>query len=1199
MMALHDSGSGYGYPPIFTQVPTTGNMATAGFSTPPLISAKCWNNYENQNECRHLNVIGPGNDEGNNQNNQEPEDDSLITPVVIFESASSSSATSSIRTNYNNNDRYNYNNRYSSTTVATTTPDYGSTILPDLNWPRVRWGPRPGGSVAVGEISGDMTNTRTQLNNINPLDGDNLLSTTRKPKFSVFVVTQYPGNMQTTTSRQQTNNNKHRPTKPNNIIQTARKCLDENDSDCDEPDQPEGNDSDTTSNKDSEEGDDDLEDPTDQDANDDDGNDLTTLNKNNNRTIINYLNSHKPPGTSLVAETGSELGSGFGPNSSSSSNDDDDGPDELPDGDESSGHEATDGDNETLGEPNNGHNKFIQVPETQTNQQQNNSTLPTGSISSSSSATTTQGANIEVVVHPTLPPSFPIMNNPSVDVRDSLTTSSTTSTTTTTTTIMPDDTFRGKPIYPSSTENWDEEDALRGPLKSRPTSKPGDSNPEEDEDLNTFKPMPLPIPITQSPLMNNNQNFFPPGPATNNRPASDSKTPNRPVNSGNGLPPPSRHLWSTSRPQSSAPGLFGTSAPGINHPWGGKAGGGFGVSEATMPSVGPGIAVGPLVGTLRPANSLQQPLQQTIDHFPALILYGLIGTLAVTAFIMVVIAFGIWRKTVSRSKALIEKAHLMNNGAHLMNQQHHGGHGGTSMMQASLSHGSHLVSNMQPGLLSTYAPSAKILGKVTSTIVARGHEQDQLLHNGPSGATDDQMMLGMQAPSTSTNHSNSMDSEQQSDVSGKLDINSLELEEHQLQHKPRNPPIIASNPNDPSWTTTEDTQTGSGTTTSESNSSSAGSQASKVMLMNHQQQQQQHHHHQQQQQLHKQYQQPARPNSMSNNPIQLNRMIQFASDHAGWSSGSDGRQHTDSISDSQESQIAEGLNNQNNNINTLISYQQQQQNQQQQQQQANYVEQMAIGQQTDHMMPYQHQVPRRLPVMKQQPGFSMNSTRSIEDLQDEHEISIMEGLMMKESQTAQTASMGSYPHQLAGPASRLDFNKQQIPYQLNNNRVSINDPHDNHHRLMEQHQSLDPMNGLNLEPISSARIAMNPLATLSRRYPGLGLNRNILSEDTSSSLVTASPSLARTSSSSSSFALSHRAATNNGQFSSMIQSNSPALSNDNQNVAIRSKPILDESGRLVNDYTPIRKQLAFANSNSSISGPPIPGRKDRSEAWYV
>lgn len=116
-------------------------------------------------------------------------------------------------------------------------------------------------------------------------------------------------------------------------------------------------------------------------------------------------------------------------------------------------------------------------------------------------------------------------------------------------------------------------------------------------------------------------------------------------------------------------------------------------------------------------------------------------------------------------------------------------------------------------------------------------------------------------------------------------------------------------------------------------------------------------------------------------------------------------------------------------------------------------------------------------------------------------------------------------------------------------------------------------------PVNQARVAMNPLATMSRRPANYqhghpGLNRNIYSED-SSSLMTASPSLARTSSSSSfAFANNHY---------------QPPLDR-----GIEAKPMIDPTtGRLFNDYS---QNNTNANNNKL---PPIVGRKNPGEAWYV
>ena len=190
------------------------------------------------------------------------------------------------------------------------------------------------------------------------------------------------------------------------------------------------------------------------------------------------------------------------------------------------------------------------------------------------------------------------------------------------------------------------------------------------------------------------------------------------------------------------------------------------------------------------------------------------------------------------------------------------------------------------------------------------------------------------------------------------------------------------------------------------------------------------------------------------------------------------------------------------------------------------------------------------------------TSRSIEDIQPSQHVGFVES-----SNNAHLNNQHQVPYahnQLSHPMPALIQARPQFQYQ-------------------NPQLALGASSTLRNSMISPQRIAMSPLATLSRRFPpGGGLNRNIYSED-SSSFMTTSPSLARTSSSSS-FAFN--------------MSNLPTPS------SIKAKPIVDASGRIINDYT-----AGFNNhSNNNRNGtggatgstvPPVFGRNDRSEAWYV
>lgn len=83
------SGDGSSWPSL-----RLGGLASADVSSsvsPSLITAKCWNNnYQNDNDCKHLNVLtASGPYEQSGELGTGNDDDSIITPIVIFESTSS------------------------------------------------------------------------------------------------------------------------------------------------------------------------------------------------------------------------------------------------------------------------------------------------------------------------------------------------------------------------------------------------------------------------------------------------------------------------------------------------------------------------------------------------------------------------------------------------------------------------------------------------------------------------------------------------------------------------------------------------------------------------------------------------------------------------------------------------------------------------------------------------------------------------------------------------------------------------------------------------------------------------------------------------------------------------------------------------------------------------------------------------------
>lgn len=978
-MALHDSGSGFGYPPIFTSPgpgildPSAQDLSQSSSVSPSLIAAKCWNNYENTNDCRHLNVITAN--EASEKSHQF-DDDSLITPVVIFESSSSQPTQdqdqTATRSTTKASDRF------------TTTPS-GATILPDLSWPRVRWGPREK-NVVIGPISSDIETTRA------PITSD--LSPVTKRPINVYVATQHSVIMQ--------NKSAYRP--------IGRKCIDENDSDCDEPD-------DTGNNikaGEDEKGEEDIDDSDDDDDE-------------------NGINSDKKLEPKQPKQSGEEMGSGSGP-----IDDNEDGLDDPEGLDESSGQSESYERSTT--------NRYLEVTSVQPPKIVKNSNIKP---KQSQATTTTQRAKIEVVVHSTLPPSFPIMTTrePSTNLEES-----TVQSTTTTTTIMPDDTFKSKPIFPSAdkTQSFDE-NIEDGSINSSETDTlTEDPLSATTDNLNTFKPMPL----SQTELP------YPGGQLQSTLSSRDRPTPIT----------VRQFLWETGRPTPpGSSGLFDTTLK----PWPAWSQNRFPtVSNSPTSSDSNSMS---LSAMQQQQNSLRYPQQTSVDNFPTVIVYGLITTLAITACVLMVIAFGIWRKTVNRSRALIQKAHMMNNGFVAPPNQ----------MVPSMSHGSHLVANMQqPSLLNTYGLGQKgQIGKITNSII-KSSERDQIVE-------EDEM--------------NMMNNDEQQSANSKGEGSFGDSNQGIATSRDQQPGT-----NNSSWSTEEQT------------TSSGGSQGSKMMQMN------------PKGLTHKQ---------LPNNYNQQQRIFQYGSDRG----GSDGRQNSESTSDSQDSQI--GAGNQDYPMMTMPN---------------------------QHMyMPHQK---TNVPLYPQQ-SYPMNTSRSVEDFQQQRGLGSM--VMGQQHQR-----MGGYVGQVQPTGdpileppylqSRPMHEQGLIPMSdlmppPTQTRVNMNGP------VIGRLDSRS--NGFDYPFQEAGKVPMN-VATLGRRFPGMGLNRNILSEDTSSSLVTASPSLARTSSSSS-FAF------NNHQFQTSIP------------PPVRPKPIFDSNGRVIHDYTAGRMNGNGSNLTLTGTGPPIPCRKDQSEAWYV
>jgi len=987
-LSLHEAGSGSG-PNNFNQNQDLSSSSSS--ISPSLIMAKCWNNNnDNDNDCRQLNVISANDQQRQHQPLKPEDDDSIITPVVIFESSSSleahttgSSPPAFLAPPYfSSTERVDSNNvvlaRHRTPPTANdihSAPPAGATILPaTIGIPTVR------------QSHSSWANPQTTAS-------PGIEQSATRPSLNSFVATP-------------------QPKKPLKTTTMGRKCRDENDEDCDEPEEE------------------DLE----------SGRKVGAESKQATSTGSDRNSAHEEGDESSddISSTGNaELGSGDRPSDDNENDgDDDDSYDNL---DGSSGSEPPQTDQTT---------HLIEV---------NQSYRPTRPSAvdnfsqpyAGDQLSTTHGAQIEVVVHPTLPPTFPITTQLSStkqannlhdetstrfdDSNDSKTTS---------------DTWKSNPVFPSS--EWPESTSSESTRQQTPSSGGHSSFEEATTDQNQNQPMSSTeldlatfVPIPMPPIETNN-----------GRHSSDFLKNNASnyVNNENGENRIADKHKFDANPTNVVPLKF-------ENPWKAQP-----VRPVTYPTQ---AAPEEWQSSQRPRTRQDSRAESALsrtqsDTLPTLILYASVVIITVTFLIFVIVVVANRRNT-ARQRALLLKSNLF-------------GGPGPDKMVASLSHGSQLMANMQqPGLLSTYGPmKGSNMGKITTSVV-------KVPSDGVVGGEDEAHVL-------------------ENDQSREMADGSMG------ESVRRNCDQGTS-----SWSTEEQT-------TSNGSQKNDGQQP-----------------HQGNDQQRLQY-----PNSLS-----------------------DGQQNSSSISDSHGSPTE-----------TNPDYQ------------ANHSPNSRYTQQQQPLSAYHG----RMPQQQRPPDFGPQLPGYYEQQQP----TVIENNVTKFNSSRSVENLHQHPYAITQQPPNLDFvprQQQQMINQAVHKPPLANCPPTQRAYLLNDgpanlgtSDGYAGVNGVNhryglglrsdsidfqtSRPMSPGRLNMSPSATIGRRYhPAMALNRGIYSED-SSSLMTASPSLARTSSSSS-FAF------NSGQLP----------------PTIRPKPQVDAAGRKFNDYTQ-------ADLNGT-GRPPVFGRKDHSEAWYV
>lgn len=636
-MALNfESGSGDGGYPARARAQASPdlnqlNLADQSSSvSPSLIAAKCWNNNQfDSNECRQFNVITSANAP---MAIQPEEDDSLITPVLLFESSPAQDVPPT-----------------SAADKHLSPPYYTSTWSPDSSNVIYNNRPHPSDGFAGLPIT-------------QPLP--EISAVTLQPTSRIHIATRRPMLVgSTSTSRMSTTQ--------------GRKCRDENDEDCDEPEEPRpavsGAKPGSTAEDDSaEDEEDDIE---------DDSSDPTP--------------SAAKPNLAQESSKAAEMGSGVGPA------DDSDGGDDIDDNPEGSSgvseeqnelttHQAEISSEVAEFQPALPGLAFRPTPFTSSIWTSGAPTTTTSTSPTLSQPRTT--ARIEVIVHSTLPPSFP-------------TTSSTSQAASSDAESLPrpndsldsSDTFTSLPVFPpsSASSNSTNRDV-------DPASSPADLDARtslSELDLATFKPIPFSLADNQKRLLATMSN--------------ESNT----------------RVQSTDSPDTFK---FSSATSRFENPWQHSPSTRAPMMRASAPSELP----------MR-GSSIQDggPSRVGTEMLPQMILYSSIVILIVTAIIFVLMALTLWRRNNARQQALLQKSQQLLNGR-------------TSQMVASLSHASQLMHQppgqpplgpahaRQPGLLSTYAPGKGMtLAKVTTSLIK--NSDDNLIMNDEVDVDEEEQLMNV------------------------------------------------------------------------------------------------------------------------------------------------------------------------------------------------------------------------------------------------------------------------------------------------------------------------------------------------------------------------------------------------------------------------------------------------------------------------
>ena len=1116
---------------------TENSDLSGGSSLPSLIEAKCWNNLAEDNDCRHLNIItGPVDQSAANRAQWENglssggSMDSLITPTVIFE------ASSIVSDNQNSEEQLYTTSSTSSNErprhrVHHLTPPYHSQ------------------STEVAPKSSSSTQ-RTPTATVSPASGFSEPAT--RPSVENFVATT------------------GRPRPKQGSSQPEWKCRGGQDSDCNE----------------SEAKDPDLDE---------------TAAREDGPKSPSGTGSRKQPASTRPSlpegfvESGDEFGSGDGPNGASNMDDTEDSRD---DGDEEDEPEEADTERRPVGGPDDderaadededsGSELSGQSPESELGTETGKSLLEISTLSSASSAgaasepahppptrtseQATPSATIDLVVHSSLPSGFP---TPSAGHQQHLAPSfSSTTSTSTSTTPMPDETvYTSRPIFPSSTgANSDAAWQATNNFTQEP-----DQPSTPTEDLNTFRPIPLP---SELPLWRGG--VQPASPASASRPQME------PDSAGLTAPPPppARQrplgpLWTTHWPQvapatSEQPLVFTDGLGGL-------------ASESRAQKQSHHLASG---GALQSA-SLGRNGPMGTDMLPTLLLYASVIILATTSVIFVVMALIFWRRNNERRQLLLRKLHQANGTANLGAQM------GPNMLPPGLPNGPPppmgqqpqlqaplMVQPQQVGLMSTYATLGKTANgnpRVTTNLVPSSadnqtrvqpveDEEDERRMEADDGDCDEE--------AEGEDDKTRLVGGGQSAAGGMMDISMLANEAYQQASHIRQPNNLAqqrqARPGQhQSWGSADEQTSSTTTTTSSSLSANSGPQhlvsPARHPAGNPQQQQQQ-----------QQQQSPQAASQQQQN--YQNKLV------------ATGSQHSSSISESQSSSEGSTHQTQSNPANTGIA-----------------MAGPAPGQfvQTRHMQPMANYpiqrapmqmggailgpMPQNLAYPMRQPHFDhMPVNRFVSPMQQQQMPNQQHVIIVQNNGTAtpppahmQLKHRYPLPHSRSIEAldrprngyhhttnlANLNFSpiamhqhmQHRMPLVTNGHMLPANNnalfgPQEPTGRVSaaRQEQYIGPTAVGMLSP-SHRMNQVNSVATLGRRFAlGLGLNRNIYSED-SSSFITTSPSLARTSSSSS-FAFNSIASTVN-----LAPGRPPT---NGPPPPVKPKPTVDGTDGIFSDYT--------------------------------